>query len=216
MGKAINELFLNGFAVHSFSRLNTENIPSFSQTVQQSAGVVDFSNTDNILPAIEICIQHKKPYLCGTTGLYEAHFEALQKASKTIPVLYTANTSLGIAILKKALAMVAKAIGNEADIEIVETHHRFKKDAPSGTALALGKIISKSLGQNPKVGYSSLRGGNVAGKHVVNFFYGDETITLTHDCLNRDVFAQGAYKAGLWLFKQPPGYYTLEDMLDLK
>ena len=209
MGKAIAAL-LPAANIYAYSRLNADNINAFIQDVQTSGGVVDISHPDNVPFALDACVKAKKPYMCGTTGLTQSHFDALKAASASIPVLYAANTSLGIAILKKAVALVSKTLGESADITISETHHRMKKDAPSGTALELGKATERS-----DISFTSMRGGNIPGEHTVHFFHGDETITLSHECLNRNVFADGAIKAANWLFKQPPGFYGLDNMLEL-
>lgn len=215
MGKAIIAL-LPAAKIYPYSRLNADNINAFIQDIQTSDGVIDISHPDNISFALDACIKAKKPYMCGTTGLTQSHFDALKAASTSIPVLYAANTSLGIAILKKAVALVSKALGENADITISETHHRMKKDAPSGTALELGKVIAQAGYQQESISFTSLRGGNIPGEHTVHFFHADETIRLSHECLNRNVFADGAIKAAQWVFKQPPGFYGLDDMLRLQ
>lgn len=214
MGSSIVVLLSSGIKVFQYSRLNAQNIHSFVQDLQICDGVIDISHPDNIQIAVEECIKNKKPYLCGTTGLKELHFDALKKASSNIPVLYAANTSFGIAVLKKAAELVAKALGQNVDIAISETHHRLKKDAPSGTALDLGRVITQT-GYQHTITYTSHRGGNIPGEHTVHFFHGDETIRLSHECLNRNVFAEGAIKAAQWLFKQPSGFYSLDNMLGL-
>jgi 4-hydroxy-tetrahydrodipicolinate reductase len=233
MGTAISALLPNSTKVHVFSRLREDNLNAFSEILQNCDGVIDFSNPNNIEFAITACLQTKKPFFCGTTGLSEAQNNALKTAGDHIPVLYAANTSLGIVVLKKIASLVAKTLGTNTDIEIAEVHHRHKKDAPSGTALAIGETIADSLGYKleqiqswdrqhprslnvPEIGFTSLRGGNVVGKHSVHFFHGDETISLTHECLNRNIFAEGAIKASTWLFAQKPGFYTLENMLNLE
>lgn len=216
MGSAIVALLPTCIETRQYSRLNAENINQFSQDLQTCDGVIDISHTDNIQPSLNACLKAKKPYFCGTTGLTQAHFDALQAAGKTIPVLYAANTSFGIAILKKAVALVSKAFGKNTEITISEVHHRFKKDAPSGAALELGKIIAQSGYPHDAINFTSVRGGNVTGKHMVHFFHGDEIVSLNHECLNRNVFADGAIKAAQWLFKQPLGFYSMNDVLELK
>ena len=215
MGSAISALLPSETKALQYSRLNADNINSFAQDLQICEGVIDISHAENIKWALDACIKARKPYMCGTTGLQESHSNMLKAAGITIPVLYAANTSLGIAVLKKAVALVAKAFGQNADITISETHHRLKKDAPSGTALELGKVIEQIGYPQSMLNFTSLRGGNVPGEHTVHFFQGDETIRLSHECLNRNVFADGAIKAAQWLFKQPPGLYNLDSMLSI-
>ncbi len=215
MGSAIVALLPDGIKARQYSRLNAGNIDLFVQDLQICDGVIDISHADNMKWALDACIKAKRPYMCGTTGLEKAHFDRLKVAGPSIPVLYAANTSLGIAVLKKAVALVAKAFGQNVDITISETHHRLKKDAPSGTALELGKVIEQTEYPQSMLNFTSLRGGNVPGEHTVHFFQGDETIRLSHECLNRNVFADGAIKAAQWLFKQPPGLYNLDSMLSI-
>ena len=215
MGSAISALLPSDVRTLQYSRLNAENINSVAQDLQICDGIIDISHADNIKWALDVCIKVSKPYMCGTTGLQESHFNMLKAAGIAIPVLYAANTSLGIAVLKKAVALVAKALAQNVDIAISETHHRLKKDAPSGTALELGKVIEQTGYPQSMINFTSLRGGNVPGEHTVHFFQGDETIRLSHECLNRNVFADGAIKAAQWLFKQPPGLYSLDNMLSI-
>lgn len=215
MGSAIVALLPDDIKARQYSRLNAGNIDLFVQDLQICDGVIDISHADNLKWALDACIKTKKPYMCGTTGLEKAHFDELKVAGSFIPVLYAANTSLGIAVLKKAAAMIAKAFGQNVDITISETHHRLKKDAPSGTASELGKVIVESGHSKDSINYASLRGGNVVGEHTVHFFYGDEIIRLSHECLNRNVFAEGAVKAAEWLFDQPSGFYSLDNMLGI-
>ncbi|MFN6415248.1 MAG: 4-hydroxy-tetrahydrodipicolinate reductase [Pseudomonadota bacterium] len=215
MGNAIKEILSDQYKSYQYSRLTKENLDDFLKNLRISDGVIDASHPDNIESALEDCLTHKKPYLCCTTGLRESHFEHLKKAGKEIPVLYAANTSLGIAILKKAAALVSKVLGNEADIKIFEKHHALKKDAPSGTALELGKTIAQTGYLETSIQYESVREGDIIGEHMVQFTFEDEIIQLNHECLNRNVFAKGALKAAHWLFKQPPGFYTLNDVLGM-
>lgn len=210
MGGAIIAL-LPSAKIYPYSRLKADNFDAFIRDLDISDGVIDVSHPDNISWAIDACVRLKKPYVCCTTGLAESQLNALKAASASIPVLYAANTSLGIAVLKKAVALVSKALGEDVDITISEIHHRMKKDAPSGTALELSKVI----GRPNAINFSSIRGGNIPGEHTVHFFHGDETISLSHTCLNRNVFAEGAIKAAKWLFNQPAGFYGLDNMLGL-
>ncbi len=219
MGKAIQSLLPSSVQTHCFTRL-VSNKDALVDAVQKSDVVIDFSNPENFELAMKACLFGQTPFLCGTTGLGQKHFELLKTASAKIPVLYAANTSIGIAILKKAVVLVAKALSktnfiNDTDITISETHHNLKKDSPSGTALSLGNAVTQELRDLSEINYSSLRGGNVVGEHTVHFFHKDEVIRLSHECLNRNVFASGAIKAAEWLFSKPAGLYCLEDMLEL-
>lgn len=228
MGGAIQEVLGNNIIVAGFSRITDED--DFNSAVAKSDVVIDFSHVNNILPALAVCLANKKPYFCGTTNLNASNFETLQNAGQQIPVMYASNTSFGIAVLKKAVQLVTKEFGEIADIEISETHHRGKKDVPSGTAITLGGVVANTLGygleqikvtdrvdnprsNTPQIGFASMRGGSVVGEHTVHFFSNNEIIRLSHECLNRKVFAEGAVKASMWLCKQSKGFYSMEDML---
>lgn len=230
MGQSILNI-LPEYNLSAFGCSRIKDYKNFSAEIAASDFVIDFSHADNIKPSAEVCITFKKPYFCGTTGISDKEMAILKNAAATVPVMYASNTSFGVAILKKAVELVTKKLGESADVEIIETHHKFKKDSPSGTALSIGETIADALGysiadvkmldgsakirnNNFQIGFSSLRGGNVVGEHSVNFFMNNETIKLTHECLNRKVFAEGALKSALWLFKQKPGFYTIDNMLE--
>lgn len=192
------------------------------------------SLSKSTLPTLPACV-------IGTTGLSKDDFTLLDSLSKHTPILYAANMSLGVAILRQVVQEVASKLQN-ADIEISEIHHRFKKDAPSGTALALAHSCAKgrglsdtntknsNLAQNPQnlfitdrasagerkdgqISIVSLRGGDVAGRHTVGFYMQGEYLEFTHNATNRATFAKGALECALWLSKQKPNLYDIDSML---
>ena len=214
MGKSIQGLLPNSVEVRCFTRLNSID-EVLIKAVQKCDVVIDFSNPENLELVVQACIEGQTPLLSGTTGLSQKHFDLLKVASTKIPVLYAANTSIGVAILKKAVTLVANAFHKtnlNIDIAIHETHHNLKKDAPSGTALSLGSAINENFRNS--INYSSIRGGNVVGEHTVHFFHKDEVIHLGHECLNRNVFSEGAIKAAEWLVHKSSGFYSIDDVLD--
>ena len=215
MGQSIQGLLPSSLKVYCFTRLNGID-DALIIAVQKCDMVIDFSNPENLETVVNACVEGKTPLLCGTTGLNQKHFDLLKSASENIPVLYAANTSIGVAILKKAVTLVANTFHKtnlNIDIAIHETHHNLKKDAPSGTALSLGNAINENF--KNIINYSSIRGGNVVGEHTVHFFHKDEAIHLSHECLNRNVFSEGAIKAAEWLVHKPSGFYSIDDVLDL-
>jgi 4-hydroxy-tetrahydrodipicolinate reductase len=170
--------------------------------------------------------------ICGVTGLSEDQTDVLRKTAETIPVLASRNLSIGISLVKMLVSTAAAALPAELwDAEISETHHRYKADAPSGTALALGEIIAESrqqmfdmvaeMGRAGKearrrpgaIGFSSRRGGAVVGEHEVGFLSNNEEIMISHRALDRRVFAVGALTAARWLHQKPPGYYVMRDVI---
>ena len=202
-----------------------------SNLLQQSHVLIDFSHPSALGNHLDWCVKTQTALVLGTTGFSDTHMDQIKSAAKTIPVLYSANMSLGVAVVKQAVIQIAHTLGEEFDIEIVETHHRHKKDAPSGTALMLGEAAAQGLGVDLKenavferygetgeripgtIGLQTLRGGDVIGDHSVMFLGPSERIEITHKATNRDLFAKGAVRAALWLKDQNPGLYDLNDTL---
>lgn len=172
--------------------------------------VIDFSLPAGFQQAVPWCVKNKKPLVSGTTGLSEKDQKLLKDASKSIPVLYSANMSLGIAALSAALE--AFRMLEDWDFQVDEVHHNQKKDRPSGTALLLDRKLSQVLGRKLPTP-NSIRGGGVPGIHQVWAMGPEETVVLQHTAFNRKVFARGALKAARWLFdKSKPGLYDLSDI----
>jgi len=193
--------------------------------------MVDFSFCD-VFPAMLRCALHaKKPLVVGTTGLGPGDMQAINQASRDIPVFQSNNYSIGIAVLRELVRTAAQKLGKGFDIEITETHHRHKKDAPSGTALTLAEAAAAGRGYDPadafcygrsgmavgrperEIAIHALRGGEVVGEHTVYFFGGAERLVLGHSADSRMNFALGAIRAARWLAKQPPGRYGIENLL---
>ncbi len=172
--------------------------------------VIDFSNPKVFMNVLNWCEKNKKPLVSGTTGLGATEEKILDKASANIPVLWSPNMSLGIACFNEWLKQIPQTIKNW-DIQISETHHRFKKDAPSGTALFLHKTLESQNIQSPKP--HSTRGGGVHGIHKVSFMGMDEILSIEHVAQDRKVFARGALNASSWILHQKPGFYQIKDCL---
>jgi 4-hydroxy-tetrahydrodipicolinate reductase len=197
--------------------------------------LVDFTAPDALQAHLDAAVAAGTPIMVGTTGLTPDHHRAIDAAAESVAVLQTANTSLGIALLRGLVEEAARRLGPEWDVEILDTHHRHKLDSPSGTALLLG--TSANLGRGAASGieknrfdrmqegphereqggiyYASLRGGSVAGDHLVIFAGEGERIELGHRAENRRIFARGAVKAALWLAGKAAGRYTMKDVLGL-
>ena len=171
--------------------------------------IVDFSHAEMTAELAKRAASKHTPLLICTTGLTAATKDALAHCSKTCPVMIAPNTSIGILVLRKMLEVGTAMFDGTFDIDIVETHHRNKVDAPSGTALSLADTI-QSIRPSP-VGMHSLRAGDVIAEHAVSFRGDHETIKLTHTAHSRHVFADGALRLAKWLAKQKPGLYTPED-----
>ena len=195
--------------------------------------LIDFSSPHATEANLDAAMGAGIPILIGTTGLEERHHWLIDSAAQTIPVLQTGNTSLGVNMLAALVEEAARRLGDEWDIEIVETHHRMKVDAPSGTALLLGEAAARgrhvALGAVSErgrdgitgarapgaIGFASLRGGSVAGDHSVLFLADNERLTLSHLAENRGIFARGAVKGAAWLIGQAPGRYGMREVLGL-
>ena len=195
--------------------------------------LVDFSSPEALEATLDSAVAAGTPILVGTTGLAERHHWLIDQAASEIAVLQTGNTSLGVNMLAHLMREAAARLGEEWDIEIVETHHRMKRDAPSGTALLLGEAAATGRGVSLEqvavrgrdgiggtrepgvIGFASLRGGSVAGDHSALFLGPDERLELTHRAETRAIFARGAVRAAQWLLGKPAGRYTMAEVLGL-
>ena len=198
-----------------------------------SDAVVDFTHPDATAAHAALSGETGVALIVGTTGLEAQHMEALGRAAAKAAVVQAANMSIGINLLLGLTEQVASALGDDYDIEIAEMHHRQKVDAPSGTALALGAAAAKGRGVNledvsdrgrdgeagPRIagdiGFSVIRGGDVAGDHTVIFAGPGERVELTHKAGSREIFARGAIRAALWTEGRTPGLYSMRDVLGL-
>lgn len=194
--------------------------------------VIDFSLPDACQSLVEAAIKTPKPLVIGTTGLDTHQLNLLKEASTSMPILYATNMSLGVALLNNLVKQAAAALEG-FDIEIVEMHHKHKKDAPSGTALTLGESAAagrgldldkvRISGRNGNIGERSkdeiavmaLRGGDIVGRHTVGFYNDGEFIELNHTATSRNTFSKGAIRAGQWLADKEAGLYSISDCLEL-
>jgi 4-hydroxy-tetrahydrodipicolinate reductase len=215
-------------AFHSFGNLGV----ALSDHCDAAADVaVDFSMPAGFRGWLADCTERGIPFISGTTGISDADRAALSKAATRIPVLWAANMSVGANLLMRMAAMAAAALGAAYDIEISEAHHRGKKDAPSGTALAIAhaivrgeahtralRIVTGRAGETgpraaEEIGIHAIRMGDTVGEHEVHFAADGELITLRHRATSRDTFAAGALRAAAWIVGRPPGLYQMADVL---
>jgi 4-hydroxy-tetrahydrodipicolinate reductase len=194
--------------------------------------VIDFSAPVATQKLLEAALENPKPLVIATTGLNDHQKNLMIEVSKKAPVLYATNMSLGVAILNKLVAMVSEKL-RDFDIEIVEQHHRWKVDAPSGTALTLAESCAKARGLDLKdvmvtgrsghvgarskdeIGVFAVRGGDVVGRHTVGFYNDGEFLELNHTATSRETFARGALKVAKWIVNQNPGLYSINDALGI-
>ena len=194
--------------------------------------VIDFTIKEGAINLLNYARTDPKPLVVGTTGLGEEGANLLKLASAAMPILYATNMSLGVAVLNRLAALASKAL-REFDAEIVEQHHRHKKDAPSGTALTLGERVAAARGLNLKdvlvtgrdglvgarskdeIAILAVRGGDIVGRHTVGFYNDGEFIELNHTATSRATFAKGAIKAAIWVAGRESGLYGIDDCLGL-
>lgn len=194
--------------------------------MEQVDVALDFSYPGNLESLLACAVAKKIPLVIGTTGLSEEQGEAIRKASGEIPIVWADNFSTGVTVLCRLARLAAQSLGDDFDIEIVETHHRMKEDAPSGTAKQLlscidpehdYRIVCGREGRPGKrgheIGVHAVRGGTVAGEHSVHFFGQMEEIELHHRADSREIFARGALKAATFAIQAKPGLYNMEDIL---
>jgi len=195
--------------------------------------VIDFTFHTAVTANLAAAVTARQAVVLGTTGLTEPEQAAVRAAAAQIPIVWAANMSLGVNVLLDLVRRAAAILGPDYDAEIVEMHHRFKKDAPSGTALALAEALAKGrgvalkdvichgregmVGERPRgqIGMHALRGGDVVGDHTVMFACEGERVELTHRASSRESFAMGALRAALWLHGKKPGLYSMRDVLGL-
>jgi 4-hydroxy-tetrahydrodipicolinate reductase len=195
--------------------------------------VVDFTLPSATETNLRACIDSGAALVIGTTGHEDRQLAAMEKAAHEIPIVYSRNLSVGVSVFMELVARAAKALGDGYDVEIAESHHRHKVDAPSGTALALGERVAAARGRRledlavyvrqgrvgPRVpgtiGFSVVRGGNIVGEHTVRFVGAEEELSFTHQAQDRKMFARGALRAARWVAGRAPGLYSMADVLGL-
>jgi len=196
--------------------------------------IIEFTAPDATLEHVKIAAERNIPIVVGTTGLNQKQLDEIKKLSRKTRVLISANMSLGVNLLVSLMGRVAKTLGDDYDVEVVEAHHRFKKDAPSGTALALAQPIAQALGRDldhagvcgrkgivgertrQEIGLLSVRAGDIVGEHTVIFGGLGERVEFIHRAQSRETFARGALRAAQWLVQQKKGLYGMQDVLGLK
>jgi 4-hydroxy-tetrahydrodipicolinate reductase len=206
---------------------------SLQQAIQPGSVLIDFTTPAASMAALEVAVAKGAGHVLCTTGLNDAEKARVKEASKRIPILYSPNMSLGVNLMFKITEMVAKALGGDFDVEIVEAHHNQKKDSPSGTALGFAEAVARGhevdlkekanygreglVGARPRgeIGIHAVRGGDIVGDHTVLFAGDGERIELKHMAHSRMTFAQGALRAALWLPGKGPGLYSMADVLGL-
>jgi len=196
--------------------------------------MIDFSLPEATNTVLDYCVENNVALVLATTGLSDAHIAKVNEAAKTIPIVYASNMSVGMNVLFATVGKVAKMLGEDYDIEITETHHRFKKDAPSGSALSLAEEIAtatdrpfpgclvhgregkEALREKGTIGMHAIRAGDITGQHSVIYSALGETVTISHNAHNRDNFARGAVRAANWLTTKSAALYSMKNVLGIE
>jgi 4-hydroxy-tetrahydrodipicolinate reductase len=176
---------------------------------------IDFSNADAITEISAAALQHRKPLVIGTTGHSREQRRLIEETAQSLPVVFASNFSIGVNVLFWLTCKAAEQLGGDFDAEIIETHHKMKKDAPSGTAKTLAEVLKASKKTQTEIPIQSIREGDVVGEHTVIFRGPSERLELTHRAASREIFARGALHAAKWIINQPPGLYSMQDVLGL-
>ena len=196
--------------------------------------LIDFTSPKVSLKNLEACALHKKSIVIGSTGFTPEERALAVELAKDIPAVLAPNMSVGVNVCFKALKDIAKTLGDDFDVEIVELHHNKKKDSPSGTAVRMGEVVAEALGRDynkvanyhregicgerthEEIGMQTVRGGDIVGEHTVYFIGMGERIEISHRAMSRDMFSRGSVRAAKWVVGKKPGLYDMQDVLGLK
>jgi 4-hydroxy-tetrahydrodipicolinate reductase len=213
MGKTIVDLAKDDPSIEIVAQCDIGD--AIGSATRKSDVVIDFSQPDAIDEICRAALQDQRPLIIGTTGYSAEQRAAIERAARSVPVVFASNFSAGVNALFALARNAAETLGPEFSVEIIETHHQMKKDAPSGTAKTLATILRKALNAKEEIPIQSIRQGDVVGEHTVIFSGPDERLKMTHRAASRDIFARGALRAARWIIGKPPGLYSMQDVLGL-
>ncbi|GBD96683.1 MAG TPA: 4-hydroxy-tetrahydrodipicolinate reductase [Nitrospirae bacterium] len=214
--------------------INIKITDSIAAISEKADVLVDFSSPSATIECLKSLSDKPVPVVIGTTGFSKDEIEYIKLYAQNTPCVFAPNMSVGVNLLLKVLSDIAKVTGDDYDVEIIEAHHRLKKDAPSGTAMKMAQVLASALNRNledtavysrhgligertqKEIGIQTIRAGDIVGEHTVIFGGLGERIEITHKASSRDTFARGALKAAQWVHKQTPGLYDMQDVLGLK
>ncbi|HID98161.1 MAG TPA: 4-hydroxy-tetrahydrodipicolinate reductase [Thermodesulfobacteriaceae bacterium] len=207
---------------------------SLESVIDKGDVIIDFTFHEATVRHARTAADSGRPIVIGTTGLTAEEMDEIKDLARKIPCVMAPNMSIGVNLLYRLIETAASALGNDYDVEIIEAHHRMKKDAPSGTALQLGRVAAAALGRDldrvgvferngligertkEEIGIQTVRAGDIVGEHTVLFAGTGERIELVHRASSRDTFAKGAVRAAMWITGRPAGCYDMQDVLGLK
>jgi 4-hydroxy-tetrahydrodipicolinate reductase len=213
MGKTINDLARDDTLIEIVGRCD---LGDPIEPVMRNCDVaVDFSHADAVAEICRAALQHRKPFVVGTTGHSKEQGKLIEDTARSLPIVFASNFSVGVNVLFWLARKAAEQLGGDFDAEIVETHHKTKKDAPSGTAKTLADLLKAAKQMQREIPVQSVREGDVVGEHAVIFSGPAERLELTHRAASREIFARGALRAAKWIIDQPPGLYSMQNVLGL-
>ncbi|MEH6575935.1 MAG: 4-hydroxy-tetrahydrodipicolinate reductase [Amphritea sp.] len=220
--------------VAGVGKLDVAIVGSLAEAVNDFDVLIDFTAPQATLANLAVCAENGKAIVIGTTGLTDAERVELNSYGDKMPAMFASNMSVGVNVCFKLLAEAAKALGDDYDVEIIETHHHHKVDSPSGTALSMGEAVAGALGRDlnecavygregqvgartkQEIGFATIRAGDVVGDHTVLFGTDGERVEITHKASSRMTFAKGAVRAARWLNGKSNGIYDMQDVLSLR
>lgn len=220
--------------VSSFDKKGIRITDDIKKVIKKADCIIDFSNPEASMENLEAAAKYEKAIVIGTTGFFNHQRERLKELAQKTRVVAAPNMSVGVNLLLKVVGDVASVLGNDYDVEIIEAHHRLKKDAPSGTAIRIAEVIADALKRDlekvavyerkgiigerkqNEIGIQTIRAGDIVGDHTIIFGGLGERLEITHRAHSRDTFARGAVRAAMWIVKQENGLYDMQDVLGLK
>jgi 4-hydroxy-tetrahydrodipicolinate reductase len=213
MGKTISDLASNDPEMDIIARCDLGD--PIEPPMKNCDAAIDFSHADAITEICGAALQHRKPLIVGTTGHSKKQRRMIEETARTLPIVFASNFSIGVNVLFWLTRKAAERFGSDFDAEIIETHHKMKKDAPSGTAKTLAEVLKATKKTQSEILIQSIREGDVVGEHTVVFSGPGERLELTHRAASREIFARGALHATKWIINQPPGLYSMQDVLGI-
>jgi 4-hydroxy-tetrahydrodipicolinate reductase len=211
MGKTITELANGDPKIDIIARCDVGD--PIEPAMRNCDVAIDFSHAGAITEICAAALRHRKPLVIGTTGHSTEQRGTIEETAQSLPIVFASNFSVGVNVLFWLTCKAAERLGGDFDVAIVETHHKMKKDAPSGTAKTLAEVLKATKKTKREIPIQSIREGDVVGEHTVVFSGPGERLELTHRAASREIFARGALRAAEWIISQSPGVYSMQDAL---
>ena len=213
MGKTINALANGDLNIDITARCDLGD--SIEPSMKNCDVAIDFSQADATAEICRVASEHSKPLVIGTTGHSQEQRRIIEETARSVPIVFASNFSIGVNVLFWLTRKAADQLGGDFETEIIETHHKMKKDAPSGTAKTLAEVLKAAREIQSEIPIRSIREGDVVGEHTVIFSGPSERLELTHRAVSREIFARGALRAAKWVIGKPPRLYSMQDVLGL-